>query len=309
MTWQELEEEWRSDRPCIICRTSGSTGAPKEIALPKEQIAASARRTIEFFGLGPESHLHSCLAPDYIGGKMMLIRAILCGGEFSYETPSNRPLAHYNGPGIDLVCVVPSQLGYILEHSSQMPPINNILVGGSPIDDNLRRRTAASRFTVWETYGMTETASHIAIRCLSDTEKQFRPLPGISLSTPKGRLIISIEGWRDFETNDIAEITPDGKFSILGRSDNVIITGGLKVHPEQVEAKLNRLLSFPVMITSEADAKWGRRVVLLAENPTLSEEVIMDICRNNLQRHEVPKKILFGKIPRTDNGKIKRKLP
>lgn len=307
MTWTELEEEWLGPGNVLHCHTSGSTGTPKAIELPKLQVAASAGRTVSFFGLGPDSHLHSCLAPDYIGGKMMMIRAMICGGGFTWEKPSNRPLADGKEKRIDLLCVVPSQLLHIVHNTTHLPEIKNILVGGSPVSGTLRKEVAASGLAVWETYGMTETASHIAIRRVTDPQGPFRPLPGIAVSAPAGTLEIEIAGWQRFVTNDIAEIESDGSFQILGRADNVIITGGLKVHPESVERKLGALLPFPVMLTSEPDEKWGERTVLLVENPTMTIDEIMAKCRSLLAAHEIPKEIRIAAIPRTANGKIRRK--
>ena len=307
MTWTELEEEWLGPNDVLHCHTSGSTGTPKAIELPKPQVAVSAGRTVSCFVLGPDSHLHSCLAPDYIGGKMMMIRAMICGGRFTWEKPSNRPLADCKESRIDLLCVVPSQLLYIVHNAAHLSEIKNILVGGSPVSETLRKEVAASGLTVWETYGMTETASHIAIRRVTDPQGPFRPLQGIDVSAPTGTLEIDIAGWQRFVTNDIAEIASDGSFQILGRADNVIITGGLKVHPESVEQRLGALLPFPVMLTSEPDEKWGERTVLLVENPTMTADEIMATCRSMLAAHEIPKEIRIAEIPRTANGKIRRK--
>ena len=160
MTWQEFQAEWLGPEPDIVCRTSGSTGTPKEIRLPKEQVSASARRTLQFFNLDSHSHFHSCLAPDYIGGKMMMVRALECGGSFTLGPPSNRPLSDYTGDPIDLLCVVPSQMRHILQNIDTLPELGAILIGGSPIPDDLRIQIAQSRLQCWETYGMTETASH-----------------------------------------------------------------------------------------------------------------------------------------------------
>lgn len=307
MNWEELRQEWESDSDVLVCHTSGSTGKPSRVELPKTQVAASARRTLSFFGLDSSSHFYSCLAPDYIGGKMMLIRAILAGGYFSWETPSNTPLRDAGTDRIDLLCVVPSQMQYILDNADRLPEIGNILIGGSAIPETLRTRIAGSSLNSWETYGMTETASHIAIRRVSADTEPFRPLPGIGISTNEGRLVIDIPGWRRFETNDLVEINDDGSFRILGRADNVIITGGLKVHPEQVEAVLSRYLDFPFCISSMPDPKWGSRVVLEVEHPDMDADRILRICRNTLSKHEIPKEIIPTTLERTDNGKIRRR--
>lgn len=308
MTWQELYDEWASDCPCLRCHTSGSTGVPKIIDIPKEQIASSALRTLEFFNLDHTAHFHACLAPDYIGGKMMMIRAILAGGRFTWEKPSNRPLRKLTDEHIDLLCVVPAQMRDIIEHIDDLPELGTILIGGSPIDNGLRKAIAASGLNCWETYGMTETASHVALRPVTDPESMFIPLKGIRVSRQGSRLAIDISGWKRFVTNDIAEFDADGHFRILGRADNVIMTGGLKVHPEQVEACLQPYFDFDFIITFRPDPLWGQKVVMMAENAVMSDDCILEICREHLERHEVPKEIIRKTIPRTDSGKPIRKI-
>lgn len=307
MTWEELYAEWVSDCPTLRCHTSGSTGTPKTIDLPKEQVAASARRTLDFFHLDQSARFHSCLAPDYIGGKMMMVRALLAGGCFTWEKPSNHPLRDAANERIDLLCVVPAQMRDILDRRKELPEIGAILIGGSPINSALKAEIAASGLHCWETYGMTETASHVALRPVSEPEAWFTPLDGIAVSLSDSRLAIDIPGWQRLVTNDIAEITSDNRFHIVGRADNVVITGGLKVHPEEVESRLQPYLDFDFILTSRPDALWGQRVVMIAENAGMPDEQILDICRSHAARHEVPKQIIRSAIPRTESGKPVRK--
>lgn len=309
MTWEDFAAEWNDDGREIRCLTSGSTGIPGTIFLPKIQMAASARRTIEYFGITDKSNLHSCISPDFIGGKMVYIRSILSGASFSYEKPSNRPFENYSGPPVSLVSVVPSQLSHILHHISEMPPIEAILVGGSPMHDSLRRKASESPIPVYESYGMTETASHIALRRVEIPQKPFTPLEGISVSSGPGDCLeITIAGWKKVLTNDVARIGNDGSFEIIGRADNVIISGGLKIHPEEIESVLGASFPFPIMITSKPDAIWGEALIMIAETENKNENLIFEICRKTLKKHQIPKKIIFAPIPRTQNGKIKRKI-
>lgn len=245
---------------------------------------------------------------------MMMVRALECGGRFTWEQPSNSPLSGYTGNRIDLMCVVPSQMHHILQNMDTLPETGAILIGGSPLPDDLRLRIARSPLRCWETYGMTETASHVAIRRVSEPQKPFEPLPGIKLlQNDSDCLEIEIPGWRRFITNDVVKMDSEGRFSILGRVDNVIITGGLKVHPEQVEATLRPYLPFDFMITSEPDSKWGERVVMLADRTesslcgTLDDESIIAICKSVLLPFQVPKTIKEGIVPHTPNGKVARR--
>lgn len=321
MTYEDLEIEWRGSADAIVCRTSGSTGTPSIIRLPKKQMRKSAHRTAQYFGLDGNSHLHSCIAADFIGGKMMLVRAMVLGCGFSFETPSNCPLDDYSGGAIDLISIVPSQMIHILDMYEsvviadnsvrELPELKNILIGGSPIPPGLRKRICESGLNVFESYGMTETSSHIAIRRVGNDEEYFHTLEGIKVSlSENGALIIHIEGWQTFHTNDIAEILDEKTFRILGRADNVIISGGKKIHPEEVEKKLQEAFDFPFMITSKKDEKWGEKVVMIvpAENlKRTSESRIIEKCRQICLHHEVPKEIIaIDELPTTENGKIKR---
>lgn len=313
MTYDDFLAEWRNDSDSIRCFTSGSTGAPQPILLPKREVLASARRTVDFFNLGKDSFLYSCVSPDFIGGKMVAVRAFSidpAAPRFGYENPSNRPLAGYDGPLIDLLSVVPSQMEWIVDNLADVPSLGAILVGGSFIPDSLRRKIAASRLNAWETYGMTETASHVALRKIEWPQSPFSPLPGIKISDADGCLRIDIEGWKQVITHDLVRIDGEGRFEIYGRSDNVIITGAKKVFPEEVEALLEGVFPFDLAISWEPDEKWGQKVVMIADcNPAgeWSEQRIITACKGILPPHQVPKGVVYGRVPRTPNGKIRRK--
>lgn len=311
MTFEEFLEEWRGDIPYITAHTSGSTGRPKEIRLDKEFVRESASRTNSFFAVGPGSRLHSCVAADYIGGKMMAVRSELAGCRFTWEPPSNRPLCGMKGETIDLLAVVPSQMVHILDHPEDMPRLNGIIIGGSPLPEHLRRRIALSGLPAFESYGMTETASHIALRRVEATAGWFRALPGIVVTAdPRGCLAISFgEGREVVTTNDMAEVRGD-EFRITGRYDHMIITGGKKVNPVDVEGRISHLFRKGIMLTSEPDEKWGERVVLLAEDaPDADERAKTEVrMRELLANYEMPKQIHWGsRLAYTPNGKLMRR--
>lgn len=318
MTFEEFIEEWRSDAPVIKARTSGSTGTPKIIELPKPFVAASARRTVDFFGLDSESVLYSCVSPDFIGGKMMGVRAELTGAKLRWEIPSNRPLQSVDKEEhISLLAVVPSQMVHILDNWEQLPRIDNIIVGGSAIHPELRKRIEASGLNAWETYGMTETASHVALRRIYGDSEPFTMLPGISVSLDeRGCLVFDFESGERVVTNDIGTIEDCRRFMVKGRADNVIITGGKKLHPEEAEDKLSRFIVAPFVVKGVADSKWGERVELHIEGESESGVLSPGVggfeglykCMDEMFEHwQVPKKIrLVSKLERTANGKIKR---
>lgn len=309
MNYDEFIAEWLNSDDSIKVRTSGSTGIPKEILLTKDFVRKSALRTISYFGLDSRSYLHSCISPDYIGGKMMAVRALETGCRFTWEQPSNRPLKDLGkNLEITLLSVVPSQLLHIISHKEELPKMKNILAGGAPVVPSLKKAIIDSGLNVYETYGMTETASHIALKKLSD-EDRFHTLKGITVSSDdKGCLNISFDSGENFITKDLAEIFSDTSFRIVGRADFIINTGGKKVNPEDVERRLEPLVGAPFVLISIPDEKWGEKIVMLIESEQgkFSEDKIKKM-KEILQPHEVPKIIKYVTyLARTDNGKINR---
>lgn len=321
MTFEEFLEEWRGPGKVIKVHTSGSTGKPKTISLDKEFVRAGAMRTNSFFAIDSRSRLHSCVAADYIGGKMMAVRSDVAQCRLTWETPSNRPLTGLSKDDvIDLLAVVPSQMLHILSHLDEMPQIKAVIIGGSAIHPRLKEKIIASGLNAYETYGMTETASHIALRKIAHYSEWFLPLPGITVAQDdRGCLVINFDSGEGIITNDIASINAAGGFKILGRYDNVIITGGKKVNPEDVERRIAPFIEGDFVVTSRTDEKWGERVVLLIEassekmieaseeNSNEVVELLREKLRGVLEPFEMPKEITFvSKLARTPNGKILR---
>lgn len=315
MTYQELLTEWNSGSSYLEVRTSGSTGDPKTIRLDKTTVIQSAERTNSFFSINKESRLHSCVSPEFIGGKMMLVRAVISGARLTWEKPTNRPLRTLtdNTP-VDLLAVVPSQMVDILDNIRNLPEIRNIIIGGSAIHKDLRKRIAESPLCCFETYGMTETASHIALRKITDDDMPFTTLPPVSVrADSEGCLAIDLHnGHEEIITHDLAVVENGTTFRITGRIDNVIISGGRKLVAEDIEARLASVIGCNFAIGAEDDVKWGKKVVLYIENDSrLSDKdkkTVEDCCRKVLHTFEIPKDIVAVRsIPLTPNGKINRK--
>lgn len=323
MTYPEFIEEWRNEEDYCLVNTSGSTGNPKTIHLPKELMRNSAKRSIQFFKLSPGTHIHSCISPDFIGGKMMAVREEIGKLQLSWEKPSNNPTVtdEFKDNPPALISLVPSQMNGIIQRGLPESFKNTIwLIGGSPVPEKLRMKISQNGLNAWESYGMTETASHIALRRISGRQDPFSPLEGIKIDKDeRGCLIIELGGTK-VVTNDLVDIKPNSDFNIIGRVDNVIITGGKKVHPECVESRIRRKLEdlgvTDLIVTSSPDDKWGERIILILEKENYSvsecrelQNKTMEICRNSLHRHEVPKEIrIVSSLPRTGNGKIKRQI-
>lgn len=312
MEFEEFIREWRSTTPYIVAQTSGSTGKPKIVHLDKKFVKRSAERTNSYFGINADSRLHSCVAADYIGGKMMAVRGEVAGCRMTWEEPSNRPLsAIKKGESIDLLAIVPSQMIHILDYPEEMPELNGIIIGGSAINPSHFRRICESGFNAYETYGMTETSSHVALRKIDKNSEWFETLEGINVTADKrGCLVINFDSGECFHTNDLAELKDDKHFKINGRFDHIIITGGKKVNPFEIEEKLSPYIPQPFIITSRPDYKWGNVVVLRIESDgsdRVDEDKLREIIKRLLPPYKVPKVIeQVSSLPRTKNGKIKR---
>ncbi len=324
MTFEDFLEEWRGQESVITVHTSGSTGTPKTIRLSKDFVRESALRTNFFFSITCDSRLHSCVAPDFIGGKMMAVRSELAGCRLTWETPSNRPLAGMaKDEKIDLLAVVPSQMLYILDNLTSIPELDAIIIGGAAIHPDLRSKIIKSGLNAYETYGMTETASHIALRKIACGQDWFMPLDGIAVSLdPRDCLRIDFNTGETVVTNDIAELNESGGFRILGRYDNMIITGGKKVNPEAVEARIAPVIreffagsgisskesGDNFLITSRPDEKWGEKIVLRIEGRDGDCTSLLKLLREVLNPYEMPKGIEWvDRLPRTPNGKLLRR--
>ena len=277
----------------------------------KRCMEASARITCRFLGLKEGDTALLCLPLDYIAGKMMVVRAQTCKLRLISIAPDGHPMATDSGP-IDFAAMVPLQVWNSLQDAQQaslLCAIRHLIIGGGAIDANLAAALADFPNAVWSTYGMTETLSHIALRRLNGPERSdwYSPLEGVSVSVnAEGCLVVNAPAVHDglLVTNDLAEI--DGnRFRILGRKDNVICSGGIKIQIEEVEALLRPHLSMPFMITKGPDARLGQQVVLLTEDA--DREQVETICHKVLPRYWQPRQVIYTeKLPLTETGKPAR---
>jgi o-succinylbenzoate---CoA ligase len=305
--------EWFSDSDFINAQTSGSTGKPKSITLPKSLMLKSAERTIEYFCLKKGNRILLSLSCQYIAGKMMVVRAI--AGQMNLITVD--PASNFdfleNGT-FDFGAMVPNQVFKIWEKPSgkdKLQNIRNLLVGGSAISANLEAQIAQLSNRVVSTYGMTETASHIAIRELSGTRKSdiHQCLAGITVSLSENDCLqIHLpEMIEPLQTNDLAELKTNTSFRILGRADSVIISGGIKYSPEAIEKKLEGSFDQRFVISSVPDEKMGEKMVLVIEGKPSPIATIQEKLKALLPTFEQPKMILFvDQFLETSSGKIIR---
>lgn len=304
--------EWYSPNPYIVAHTSGSTGAPKEILLSKDDMRQSARATNTFFGIDAKSVIAMPLSVRYIAGKMVVVRAMEAGCAI-FQMPVSNKLS-IDSP-IDLLPIVPSQIASLLEQPQNSSLITNVLIGGAAPTNEQCRDMAAAGYRIWISYGMTETCSHVAISRGDDATRTFRAMPGVRFTvTDDSRLIINRPSYniKRLETNDIVELLTPTAFRWRGRADGVINSGGIKYIPEELEAEYSKALTgFEYYVTCCPDLLWGQAVVLVAESATDISQQLMDILRDSIaDSRRLPKRIIcVPLLPRTTTGKIRRVPP
>jgi len=314
---EEFLKEWHNDSPTVLVHTSGSTGEPKPMRVEKRRMEASARMTCDHLGLREGDTALLCLPVDYIAGKMMVVRAMVRGLRLVSVKPSGEPLGTGAVPGmeterVDFAAMVPMQVWNSLqvpEQRERLMQIRHLIIGGGAIDPALAAALKGFPHQVWSTYGMTETLSHIALRRLNGPEatEWYTPFQGVSLSLNDEQcLVIDAPAVHDgvLTTNDIAEIDAYGRFRILGRKDNVICSGGIKIQAEQIEEQLRPHLSAPFLISKRPDEKFGEVVVLLTEGST---DEARSVCQRLLPKYHQPRAyVQVGHIPMTATGKPAR---
>jgi len=308
---------WLDNSDHIIVKTSGSTGAPKSIKLKKQYMLNSALKTGAFLGLKKNDSALLCLSADYIAGKMMVVRSMVLGLDLMMLEPSGNPLKNMDKK-LDFVAMVPMQVFQVFQEddgTEKLNRIKNLIIGGAPVPIYLKEKIKSLTNNTFSTYGMTETITHIAMERLNGkkADGKLYPLPGIKISTDdQKRLIIYAPDISDrvVKTNDLAEISEDGSFKILGRFDNMIITGGINIIPETVEKKIEKFIDQRYIISAIYDEKLGEKLILIIEGDEWLPEKIKALQQEmaeNLHPYENPRQIFFiSKFPETASQKIDR---
>jgi len=299
---------WQNDLTFSI-RSSGTTGAPQLFTFDKSQLLHSAQMSIEALGLNDQTNALLCLPVSSVGGLMLLARSLVADFNLFLSTPTSRPLQDLN-QSIDFVAMVPTQLQQSLTQDlSQLKRIAKILIGGGALSQEQIKACQDAKLQVWQSFGMTETLSHVALRKVSPTEKPFfEALPGISFSQENDCLQIHYPGLypNGLLTKDLVELHSNKQFTWLGRSDNAINSGGFKIIPEHLEAKLAPHFSIPFFVTGVNDAKWGQCVAMVFE--TTSKPDLSILQRLQLSAAEKPKLFAcISQFERTETQKIRRK--
>ncbi|MDD6745917.1 MAG: AMP-binding protein [Prevotella sp.] len=306
--------EWFSPTPCLQVHTSGSTGTPKSMWVEKQRMVSSARLTVSFLGLKAGDTALLAMPLRYIAGKMVVVRAWVAGLDLWPVTPCGHPLASLAESPV-FAALTPMQVYNTLQvptEAERLRQVRQLIIGGGAIDASLADALRDFPHAVWSSYGMTETLSHIALRRLNgpDASDWYTPFAQVSLDlSAEGTLVIDapLVSPKRLVTNDIAEFNAHGQFRIMGRRDNTINTGGVKVQIEQVEEALRPHLSFPFLISSVPDPKFGERVVMLAASAVtlFSPEIVAAF--SPLPPYWCPKQLIqVAHIPLTGTGKPDR---
>lgn len=296
--------DWFDDKSYLELHTSGTTGTPKLIRLEKDAFVKSALATGDFFELKPGTKVLHCLPVKYVAGKMMFIRAFILGLELKFIEPNSNPMEHIREDEMfDFAAMVPIQSKNSLKKLHQ---IKKVIIGGGKVNKVLAEKLKNVNTSIYETYGMTETITHIAARLIN--KEAFEVLPSIIISQNEDNcLVVKAPHISDelIITNDIVEMVSENQFIWIGRKDNIINTGGVKIVPELVEEKLSGKIPARYIIKGVEDDTLGEKVVLVIESPKF---YIDNAIFEDLEKFEKPKEIEFiEKFKETPNGKIIRK--
>lgn len=301
--------EWNSESSVIIQKTSGTTGDPKELRLAKELLIQSANNTGKYLNLNENDKIFLCLPVDYIAGKMMITRAIVLNLQLYYQIPSSNPGIEHD---YDFCAFTPLQLENIIKKDrDSLNRIKKIIIGGAPVSPGLIENLQRINSDCYETFGMSETGSHIALKKLNNEGKSefFEVLEGIEISVNEdNQLIISSENMKiqELVTNDIVKIIDQNRFIWLGRTDNLINSGGVKISPEYIENKLKPFIKNKFFIFGKKDEVYNELPAILIEGE--KNENITEIFQRELSKFEIPKHIFYLKnFVLTESGKINRK--
>ncbi len=319
--------QWGTGQATFTLQTSGSTGTPKPIVLTRAQMATSARITGKVLGLQPGDRALVNLNTQYIGGLMMLLRGMELGLQLVVEAPTSLPLAGFD-PDVhfDFFSFVPLQLQHTLEQESMKLPMLNrakaILVGGAPILIGLEKMLQVITAPVYQTYGMTETVTHVALRRLNGPAQSanYTLLEGVKVTTDeRGCAVIdsNLPGLPPVITNDVIELLSPTTFQWLGRVDNMINSGGVKVHAEKIEGLVeevfvNLSVNKRFFVVGLPHPELGESVTLIVEGnplPSQTENYLIQFLQLSLTKYERPKSIRYvPSFAETPTGKIDKRL-
>lgn len=309
---------WQQNKTTFQFQTSGSTGLPKSIDVNRYQIVASVEATTQYLSLKNGDQVLIALDPNFVATLMMVARCLILDMDLVLERPTANPLEKTNLP-IDFASFVPYQIYKMMDDGNinRLEQIKNVLIGGAPLSQSAFERLELLDTHIYATYGMTETVSHIALMRIKGNfaEASYEFLPGVSTGQDAdGCLHVTGAATKQklVQTNDIVEFVNKDSFRWLGRRDDVINSGGIKIHPEQLERVIDEYfeLEAACMISWVEDEKLGAACVLLVEGSSLTSvyfESIQKSIEHNFSKHHIPRSVFtVNHFERTKSGKISR---
>ncbi|MBN3583241.1 AMP-binding protein [Algoriphagus aestuarii] len=313
-------KNWLSGQKIFEIQTSGSTGSPKIITINRDQMLASALATQRYFKVKSSTSMLLCMNPRFIAGKMMLVRAMVWDCPILWVEPSSNPFGSIpENFHPKFIAMVPLQVEETVKtHMDQLKTVEYLLIGGASVSSHLKNTLVSNQIKAYQTYGMTETVSHIAIAPYEEGDLVYESLPGVNLGQDsRDTLWVKSEmsGNHKIQTNDLVKFIEENRFYWLGRVDFVINSGGIKLHPELLETKIESIVKtyFPdshFFLGGLPDERLGNKLILFIESDhNLIEKAkeLHDQLQVNLGKYESPKEILLlPEFVKTDSGKVNR---
>ncbi|MCH6201606.1 AMP-binding protein [Aquiflexum sp. LQ15W] len=315
-------QSWLQGQDSFLLQTSGSTGIPKTIAVDRGQMEISVAATGKFFGIAKNPRLLCCLNIQMIAGKMMLVRAMVWDADLIVTKPKENPFEEEWVDGaFDFVAMVPMQVASCLSQNSslqKLKKIKTLVIGGAPSPKSLLEKISSEKIPAYQTYGMTETVSHIALAKIAGTELVFETLPGVSIGAdPDKRLWIEAPMAKEkrLQTNDLVDILDEKHFMWIGRSDFTINSGGFKIQPEILENQIAPTIEsyygkVPFFLFGLDDEKLGQKLALVIEHPILDNPKKSNLLHSISQivdKYQIPKELIFVReFVKTPSGKINK---
>lgn len=275
-------QDWFSHSETVSVQTSGSTGIPKVFEIEKKRMLNSAKMTCDFLGLKEGDTALLCLPVQYISGKMMLVRAIERKLKVIISVPSSAPEISEN---VEFCAMTPLQVQNSLD---KIHFIKNLIIGGAAVSEKLKNEISTtlqfsnSPTRIFETYGMSETLSHIALKQISPIQEEyFTIFNDVEISVDERNCLKIFAPKLNpeiLQTNDIVELmhfdSAQGdkkQFKFLGRFDNVINSGGVKIFAEELENLVKKHIDKDLVFLGKPDETLGEKLILVIEDELFSE--------------------------------------
>ncbi len=290
----------------ISIQTSGSTGTPKSLEFAKSALIQSASATNDYFGLTSQHQALLSLPINYVAAKLMVVRAIIGGYNLSTIEPKANPLGELN-ESMSFVPMTPHQVKSVLAESPEaFDNVRTVLLGGGEVSTELRTQLLKLKTHFYAGFGMAETLTHIALSKIDrEVDTIYKTLPDVKVEKDeRGCLVINRSGITqgNLVTNDLIDLTEEG-FKWLGRIDNLINSGGVKVIPEEVEKLLSPKIDSRFFVSGIPDSLLGQKVALFIEG---KKEIKLDEIAFS-SNYQKPKEIIhLEKFLYTESGKVRR---